>query len=365
MDRRSLIILAALCLGSSAPAHADADPEFLFAHGLGDPRGAKYGSAIVDGFAVARHGWLVGGRLLGWDGVLYPIAASGPPADVEVDFRTLTAPPAPPSGRIVRYVPRSAVTRRREAEERAKRYLGDAAILEPHRGADSPALTAALLARAGRTDLAEKARAAWGVLEADDTFLNLATGWMNVHYLRAIAAHCAGNDAQVALWTTAVLGALPAFREEAARRRYPRAWNSQTNKMDLPYFSAGAVWYGDIPTALVRLDADSKRRLKSPKKLLSLPELSQISNQQRRIQALIDALEEDTLSSYGFSDGELSRRLIDEGIPAVEPLLACAGSDTRLTRGSTPTSHGSPLERQPIPVAKLAFDLAARILHVP
>lgn len=349
---------------ASSPVESEA--AFLFAHGLGDPRGAKYGSAVVDGFPVPRHGWLVGGKLLGWDGVLYPIVAPGPPADVEADVHAFLAPPAPPSRtvqEITRYISRSAATRRKEVERRKRSYLGEDAVLSVGRGSSPRNLVLVLLERAGHPELAEQVRNAWRS-SSDSAFQSLATEWINTHYLRAVAAHAAGNDGQAAQWSRTILDALPALREEAARRGVRRGWNPATNKEDLPYFTGG---WTDVPSWLQRLAADSQRRLKSPAKPVDLKTLDGIADPKKRIAALIDGLENDRSGSEMYfpqTGDSLLERLAKEGLPAVEPLLACAETDARLTRATTSESHGFALERQPIPVQRVALRLAARILKV-
>jgi hypothetical protein len=362
--------------------------ETLFRQGLADPRGCPYCAIELDGdcflgreaAAVSTHGWLIpasnahGPRFaICWNGVAYPLLASGKPANLRADVRDAI-----------------------QAGEEARRK-GSFRLFDPAFDQNGPAAKASyetprrvwacLLLRLGEVELAEKT---WAVCtpapatphgppaEPDDPYLDLAQDWTSTLLDRAIYAHLHGND-PLALRTAAMLAPLcDAVEAEAARRGCPPPEPPQPPRK--PSYLQGLA-------AVPALLADQKRRAaqrqagKSPPVLPAPGEdsdttldalrqaLARCPDETQRIAMLVQELEEVSAGGYDQfgppdpASDPVIRLLIEAGEPAVEPLVRCLEDDMRLTR-SLGVDYGNraPRDYGPVGVSAAAYVALAAIL---
>ena len=327
----------------------------LFDAGMADPRGCAYrevelGDANViktRGFVLPETPGEVGGRFaVGWDGVVYPVFAVGPHADLEADVRALT----------------DAVAKaRRESEApRARRFGSSGGFEVPNRFVSSffpatgPAtvenrspLKLCMLLRLGRSDLAERLFAAGTIWTSDVpahdltdyqiTFLSLANEWAGIVFDRLATAHERGDD----------VVALDAARRASA---FQKAVDSRAEAMGFERAVGcpvpeppGPVSYVASLDNLLPLLADQERRATAAPRAPIPP---QSGDPSARIAALIrdfDQIHVTQWSNPGSADPRSDRivqQVIALGDPAVEPLLTAFVSDTRLTRSVSRSRGG-------------------------
>ncbi len=324
----------------------------LFEAGMADPRGCAYrevelGDANLTktrGFVLPENPGEAVRFAVGWDGIVYPAFAVGPTSDLDADVRALT----------------DAVTKaRREAEAPGARGFGLSDGFEvPNRSffsffaATGPAtadsrspLKLCMLLRIGRADLAEKLFAAgtnWtpevsprDLTDYHITFVSLANEWAGIVFDRLVMAHERGDDGV----------ALDAARRASA---FQKAVDTRAEAMGFergrPHARApGSVSYVESLDNLPALLADQERRATEPTRAPVPPRGGDPS---ARIAALIrdfDQIHVRQWSNPGTADPRSDRivqRVIAEGDPAVEPLLAAYVSGTRLTRSVSRSQGG-------------------------
>ena len=311
---------------------------------MADPRGCAYREVEAGEDSLIKvHAFVLPGRpgdggrfAVGWDGVVYPVFAVGPPADLDADVRALT----------------DAVSKaRREAEAPGARRFGYSGGFEaPYRavhslfGASGPApsdsrspLKVCMLLRLGRADLAEKLFAAgtkWtpemtgrDLTDYHVTFLSLANEWAGIVFDRLVAAHERGHDA-VALDA--------AHRASAFQQAVDTRAEAIGFQRPEPRFGAsGPVSYVASLELLPALLADHERRATEP---VRVPIPARGGDPALRIAAQIrdfDQIHVMQWSNPGSANpgsDRIVQQVIAEGDPAVEPLLAALLSDMRLTR---------------------------------
>ncbi len=287
----------------------------LFEQGLADPRGCEYRVVgLTNGGSV--HGWVLPAKdedkqrfAVCWNGLVYPVASVGDKADLKKDAKKPDAKQA-------------------NAEWQAARYWFW----------QRDDLFTALLLRLGEGELASDV---WAVNhpppaagderpapKAEDPYLSLAADWAWVQFNRARHAHEIGDDA-VALHGFRQLTAFAKLAEPEAKKR---GWKPRQD---------GDRFLGRQMEILPDLLADQERRAKEGNReaILCLGP-GRDPDQHKRIAALILRLDEihAMQSSFNgtrfshFSDDAIVKALIREGQPAVEPLLRCYATDSRLTR---------------------------------
>ncbi len=375
----------------------------LFQLGLADPRGCEYREieVVVCGFeppwsdAVAKtHGWVLpnGGKPaqrfgVCWNGLVYPLVSIGKAADLRRDaLRAAKAPAQPALYGTGRYW---------------KPYGDDFGVCHAWEGRtvahDSPLLIkACLLLRLGEAELAQKLCDRWTselrtalaseqsnpaydrdyhfrtveTLERNlkDPYLVLANSWTLSLFDRAVAGHLRGDD-RLALITAEMLGsAWPRITAEAAIRGFSRPSREKLEE--------GALYLLLDPRQAGELLADQWRRARERRQGTAPPvlsgdypesesstvlefsvalgkEIARCSDKNRRVDLLVRELEEIT------SDNSPAVFVVNEGDDAVEPLLRCVDSDTRLSR--CPGRE----ERYPMPVYPFAEQALRDVLKMP
>ncbi len=321
----------------------------LFAQGFADPRECEYREVELPGESEtfrqeitpppATHAWVIPSEVVdgprfavAWNGLVYPVKAVGPAADLEADVRALVKPP---DARAVR-----------------ERGIGGFDLRDPWNGvyprmaedvrtARQQGLTAAkvvLLLRLGRSDLAEALWQAGTGLTLEQSkqdttskglaYLHLASAWAWALYHRAATAHARADDGL----------ALASVRELARIQRLIEsrcvAWNAPRrpgedlfSTRDRPYLD----FLRDLPVFL----ADQERRAREPKRVPALK--SAFPNPTARIAALIRDFDQVAQEPFFFGRPSVAKdavgeAVIKEGEAAVEPLLECLEHDDRLTR---------------------------------
>ncbi len=310
----------------------------------------------ADGIAVSTHGWLIPSSAVAgprfaicWNGVVYPVVASGGLADLRADVLNAI----------------KAEQEAREAQLNGNWRIGGVPFASSDEGSlevaavchQSPTpLWACLLLRLGEVELAEKSWAACAPVEPgprdpqeapEDPYLDLARDWTWALFHRAVYAHMRGDDRVALSAAKALVPIWEAAEAEATKRTYP-----QPNP---------APWERGKPSHLEEIScigellADQERRaaLRQAGKLLPVmpapgadPDatlaalrraLQQCPDDAHRIALLVQELEE--VSAQEMDQGGLDLAsdpvvslLLQTGEAAVEPLLACLENDTRLTR---------------------------------
>jgi hypothetical protein len=340
----------------------------LFQQGLADPRGCEYREieltfdSIREGARIAKtHGWVLPATAdaeqrfaVCWNGLVYPTASVGAPADLRVDVQAMLA-----ADEIIRaaYEKRSnGFPFRRHSYAMSNTF---SLTIEP-----VLPMKACLLLRLDEGMLALDVWTAWEMgVKTEDPYLQLATDWTWALFERAVSAHMTGNDAAVLVDARLLAKIGPLVEAEAANRHFPRPIAYDDNGKELaesPYL----VFLRSVPDLI----ADANRRLKEPpRKQVLEAGVAAYPDKGKRITALIqdlDQVDEQQTSQPGSVSLNLSpivQALVMEGDDAVEPLLACMETDTRLTRS---VSYGRSFwfDRRLIPVQRAAYAAIREIL---
>ena len=313
----------------------------IFDVGVADPRGCEYREIKVtmgargqgDAGVVTTHGWVLPGNegfAVRWNGLVYPVLSAAAAADLHADVAAFLQAD-------------QEEIKKKEAELRAvkpddqeptvpglsaeKRFDPYARGNVPERAAVSYQtilpFKAVLLLRLGEGELAARLWSQWydatEFSRPKNPFLWMAGAWAWSHFDRAASAHLCGDD-RLALAGARVLASIQsAYGAEEARRQFEMRYgvDSQLGFLD------------QVPALLT----DSERRLAeapyTPVLATSPPPKGS-----ERIAGLIRDLE---LVPDGYwrpcgANDPIVEALVQEGEPAVEPLLRCVEADTRLTR---------------------------------
>jgi hypothetical protein len=280
----------------------------LFEQGLPDPRGCEYREVDVADHGLwhfarrgrGERGWVLPARegqprfVILTDGLVYPVVRLGEKADFVAEIR-------------------SALAGRKEAE-RFYRSHGDVEV--------------AYLLRLGEGELAFRF---WRALnpvptsdappsDASDPYLEPATLWLRDQFSRATVAHERGDDRQ----------ALEDFRALSSRSDAVRAEFKKRN-----FDPDGYLEFMRVQPLLL---ADHERRAREKREPIVCLGPGGHPDAKVRIASLVARLDEiaEGQSMYpGHVDprtAPLVLALIREGEPALDALLDCLASDTRLTR---------------------------------
>lgn len=365
--------------------------ETLFRQGLADPRGCSYCAIELDagsclssaGGVVSTHGWLIpaddakGQRFaICWNGVVYPIVASGQPADLRADV--LDAIKLNPAEKEAWSQGRGGSMSSGLDEDSLE--ISKVSHQWPSR------LWACLLLRLGQVELAEKT---WAACAADapatrdpqdgpeDPYLDLAEYWTGSMFRLAVCAHLRGNDCLALLTAKTLAPIWDAVEVEAAKRRFPEP-DRERGQHHKPFYLEGISFIrtllidqqrraaerqaGRSPPVMRAPDDDLDATLAALRKALA-----QCPDEAHRIALLVQQLEEYSAPERTWCcdpDPEpVIRLLIEAGEPAVEPLLACLENDTRLTRSAHHHYSWDNFNcRGPIGVSEAAYTALAGIL---
>ena len=303
----------------------------LFEAGLADPRGCEYRQVRLDpGKAEtgvhkddaerSAYGWVLpaAGKsdprfAVCWDGVVRPLRAVGPKADLESAIRQLVRKPAEPNPhhRLLLW----------------DNYSEDELV-----SAQTPLpLKAGLLLRLGKGRAAAEL---WRISTAhykkppagkSEVYKILARDWLFSLFNRAGSAHERGDDAVALSATRRLAEGLRRVRAVAAKR-----------KIGLPAPKPfGFLGFLEDAKALIE---DHEARAKLPKRKPALEVgLENFPTDKARIEALIADLgnARDFYDPFGDATilgADTFTALTRQGKAAVEPLLKCMEADKRLTR---------------------------------
>jgi hypothetical protein len=314
--------------------------EKLYEQGFPDPRDCEYReievevSGVWDGKArlVKTRGWVLPKKsgtnqfAICWNGLIYPVANVYQPADLHAEITNSNSP----ASRRFGFGGGSAV-----GEERSIIYanaLSTRVVLLLRCGETAAALTnwspnqAMMMSRGvfggGR-----------GPVQNNDPYLEFASDWAWAMFDRTICAHMRGDEALALATARQLTEVQPKIEAECSKRGFPRQqyYDYQRRGQERPYL--------DFLDQLPQILADLERRANEPKKINIIEAgITNYPDQTKRIAALIDDL--DLVSARQWSqpgwvnlpEDPIVSALIQEGDPAVEPLLDCVDNDKRLTR---------------------------------
>jgi hypothetical protein len=203
-------------LDSGLPPKAVTAIQLLFDQGLADPRGCDYRAIEVQtgiDLKSQTHGWVLPGLepqrfAVCWNGLVYPVASVGAPADLRKDVEAMVEKDKKTWGVYPGY--RREVRGKWPTEEWIT--VSDDTIRP---------LGITLLLRLGRPRLAKQIWDQWFALsdsEKDDPYLLFAREWTDSLYSRALYAHLRGDDT-LALASCRKLAPLLPMVEAAGARR--------------------------------------------------------------------------------------------------------------------------------------------------
>jgi hypothetical protein len=337
----------------------------LFDEGLADPRGCEYREIEVavgncwsgDSGVVKTHGWIIPGKTpfaICWNGLVYPVVSTGAVADLHADVSALL---------------RADQERRDKNQEKISAAAkGKSYTIYPllahgnateHAGVSYRSMLpfkTALLFRLGESDLAAKLWSQWydstNEDPAKDPYLWLASIWTWAWFDRAVDAHMRGDDNLALVSARDLVPIQAAVEAEATRRKFPLG-DKQTAYLN---------YLNQLPD----LVADSQRRMTEPAYTPVL-EANDPPQGAERIAGLIRDLELVSARQMeepgGVSLGEdpIIQALIQEGDPAVDPLIKCFEDDPRLTR-SVHFWRDNSTDRTVLDVDEAAYVAIATIL---
>jgi len=361
---------------TSLPTNYVSATRVLFEQGLADPRDCDYrvievGTGNVwggDGGVVETHGWVLPGKTaeifaVCWNGLVYPVVSVGTNADLDADVTQLVT---------------NGMTTWRSV-------IPEAMTVSPQ---SLLGIKGCLLLRLGRADLAtlywqvqakrgqDYRNEMWSrgmsastsaingnkLSEADPYFV-WATEWAWAMFDRAICAHMRGDEALALVTARQLAEVQPKIEAECEKRGFKKQkyWGSPQQGKERPYL--------DFLDQLPQLLADLERRAKEGDRMTVIQSgLQNIPNQTERIAALIRDLDLVEARQWGQPGGvnlaqdPIVSALIQEGDPAVEPLLDCLETDTRLTR-SVGFGRDFSTGRKVIPVNSAANSALLTILQ--
>ena len=310
----------------------------LYEQGFPDPRGCEYReievevSGVWDGKArlVKTRGWVLPGKsgtnqfAICWNGLIYPVTKVSAAADLHAEFNDSNAPAARSFG-----------------------LSGGSAVGEVGSVNYANALSTSvlLLLRCGETAAAltnwspnqqmmfSGSDTGGRPVSNNDPYLEFASDWAWAMFDRMISAHQRGDEALALVTARQLAEVQPKIETECARRDFQRPQNMTSDWRSKPGPYLGFL--DQLPQIL----ADLERRVKEPAKINIIEAgITNYPDQTKRVAVLIDDL--DLVSARQWSqpgwvelpEDSIVSTLIQEGDPAVEPLLKCLESDKRLTR---------------------------------
>jgi len=314
----------------------------LFNDGMADPRGCEYREVEMSlpWGPSKEHGWVLPAEgkqryAIGWNGVLYPVTSVGAAVDLQKDLSSMI--------------------------ETRFRGNGNGWPMNDRLSLSlvcSLPIKAAFLLRLGRADLAEslwhKGYAGAGAMETSDPYAEMAGEWLGRWYYRAVVAHLRGDDRLALAICQTLLPLQKTVEATAARRGIAKASPDKLYVEDLRQLPAlAADEEGRTQEAPYTPVLESGQPAKGPQRIAALiRDLELVSAQQMMNPGQTDV-----------STDPIVQALIEEGDPAVEPLLECLEEDTRLTRSEF--TQGMGFEGPIIPVYEPAFVAIVGILKTP
>jgi hypothetical protein len=324
----------------ATPTNILSAAETLFEQGFPDPRGCEYHeievevSGVWDGKArlVETRGWVLPKRsgtdqfAICWNGLIYPVAKVSTPADLHAEVANSNLP----RSRRFGFSGGSAI-----GETGSVSYtnaLSTRVLLLLHCGETAAALTnwppnQRMMVFGGGFGGGR------GQVQSNDPYLEFAGDWAWAMFDRTLSAHQRGDEALALATAQQLAGVQLKIEAECARRGF------QPPQHPTPGWGSKPGPYLDFLDQLPQILAELERVAKEPAKTSIIEAgLTHYPDQTKRIAALVDDL--DLVSARQWSqpgrvnlpDDPIVSALIQEGDPAVEPLLNCLENDKRLTR---------------------------------
>ena len=323
---------------STLPAPFVSSATILFAQGLADPRGCEYraievvvgNSYYYDVGVVKTHGWVLPAAegaaerfAVCWNGLVYPVATVGDAANAHADGLAMARVEDERRAAANREYPNSYS--HRATDPFTEPQAVSAELVLP--------LKAVLLFRLGDEEAAQRVWQSWqtGVAEFQkqrekDPYLSLANDWAWALFDRTVCAHWRRDDHLALAGARLLTHLYPLIDAEAKQRGFDTRMYTSAHPI-----STSLPFLEELPALL----ADQERRAKAPHAADALPITPQrYPDTARRITALIDQFDEVGAMEWGQPGGvyNIYELVEEEGDAAVEPLLRCLESDTRLCR---------------------------------
>jgi hypothetical protein len=339
----------------------------LAEQGLADPRSCEYREVefvgqdkqfFMESEPRAMHAWVLPAKpeggprfAIAWNGLVYPLVKLGDLVDLAADIPSLPeaadkSKQAGPVGRGYQFF--RATSHLQSASQSGR---------EPIR--------ACLLLRLGRPDLAERAFAAstgWippgsprDLTSYGVSYSTLATDWTCAMFERAAAAHARHDDTQALADARELSRIKPLIEARARAMGFP-----EQPQNSLPGY---LPFLKPLPTLLADQEG---RALRQGGQVRKVAEIEKIADQNERIAALIDVLDE--YQGFGRSTfqnpagSSAVQALTAEGMAAVVPLIKVVESDDRLTRETEGDDRWGSRVRRFTPVYQLAMSALGTIL---
>ena len=356
---------------STLPAAVLSCAKTFFAQGLADPRGCDYRAIEVavgscwtgDVGVVKTHGWVLPAAegaaeqfAVCWSGLVYPVVKVGEAADARADGLAMAASEDARRAAYIREYPQSSY-RHWEVAFTEQQAVSMAAILP---------LKALLLLRIGEEEAARKVwQSCYAGEDANrnkpesDPYLSLASDWGWALFDRTLCAHMRGDDHLALAGARLLTHIYPLIDAEVQRRglETPDYGNRHLVSRSLSFLE-------ELPELL----ADQERRAKVPHPADALPITPRrYPDAAKRIAALIDQFDEIQAVQMGQPGGvylanAITKQVVGEGDAAVEPLLHCLETDTRLSR-SVCFGRDFARAREIMGVRDAAYNALTEILH--
>jgi hypothetical protein len=309
--------------------------ETIYAQGFPDPRGCEYHnievavSGVWDGKVsmVKTRGWVLPEKsgtnqfAICWNGLVYPVAKISAPADLHAETTNVVS-----NARF------------------GMRGNSAAGELQTVMFSGAQSTRVLLLLRLGET---AAALTNWSPNQRmmmfsggggdgrspKDPYLEFAGDWAWAMFDRTICAHMRGDEALALATARQLADVQPKIEAECARRGFQQQpyYDYQRRNEKRPYL--------DFLDQLPQLLADLESREKEGRRVSVIQGgLQNITNQTERITELIrdlDLVQARQWSQPGgvnLPEDPIVSALIQEGDPAVDPLLDCMDNDKRLTR---------------------------------
>ncbi|WP_272425436.1 hypothetical protein [Polyangium jinanense] len=336
--------------------------ETLFRSGLADPRGLPYHEAAITlttqpegpGETVATKAFVLPGPESGprfgilWNGLVVPLVAVGPPADLRADIESLRASDKRICDQQLAHFPGMPCIRTR----------GPRPELQSHKLEQILPMQVAMLVQLGEDTLARTLWEIWiagGDLETTpeisgrerDIFACLAEHFLHVLRDRGLWAHVRGDDALALANLRGLARLSPALSARAAA------------------LGAGEPTISILAEPPGPLLADQEKRAARPTPAPKGLPLPLPADPTARVAALVAALGEVREPAFGRSGAQtqvladpILQALLAEGEAAVLPLAEALANDERYTRSIWYEAHGIVLLTVR-DVAELALDTLA------
>jgi hypothetical protein len=358
---------------SAIPTNILSAVEKLYEQGFPDPRLCEYRNieVAISGVwggkvsLVKTRGWVLPKKVgtnqfaICWNGLIYPVAKVSAPADLRTEINNTVRLPGMRPGWDWQHSP--------AAGEQQTIFFTGAGTTRLLLLLRSGEITAALKTWTPFLPRYRFSNGSERVINTNETlidpYLEFAGDWAWAMFDRTICAHMRGDEVLALATARRLAEVQPKIEAECVRRGFPRQpyYDNQRRGQEWPYLG----FLDQLPQIL----ADLERRANKPEKInIVAAGITNYPDQTKRIAALIDDLDLVEARQWSQPGGvnlpedPVVSALIQEGDPAVEPLLDCADNDKRLTR-SVDFSRDFMRDRRVIPVSRAAERAIGSILQ--